>query len=224
MVLKVGISQIGIALPKHFIVVSELAKKRKISLGYVSGLGVIEARVPYQVSIEDLAAQALLKIDFQGVERFYIGTESDLDASKPLAVKILNQKLGLDSVPFQYKFACLSGLQALISACEYSQAHQGKPAIALSLDRSIYHQENPKAEITQGCTAVALRIERKPKILSLDYQNFGQYAVDIDDFKVPLSSYPFPQVNGELTKPAFWNVKKGLRRLKEEKSKISKKI
>jgi len=206
---KVGISQIGIAIPKHFIAVSELAKKRKIPAGYAdSGLGLIEARVPYQISIEELATQALLKIDFQDVERFYIGTESDPDASKPLSVKILNQKLGLNNVPFQYKFACLGGLQALISACEYNQAHQGKPAVALSIDRSIYHQEDPKAEVTQGCAAVALRIETKPKILSLDYQNLGQYAVDIDDFKVPPSSYPFPQVNGELTKPAFLECQK----------------
>lgn len=209
MIPKVGISQIGIAIPKHFIAVSELAKKRKIPPAYTNkGLGLIEARVPYQISLEDLAVEALLKIDFQDVERFYIGTESDPDASKPLSVKILNQKLGLNSVPFQYKFACLGGLQALISACEYSQAHQGKPAIALSVDRSIYHQKDPKAEITQGCAAVALRIEKNPKILSLDYQNLGQYAVDIDDFKVPPSSYPFPQVNGELTKPAFLECQK----------------
>jgi len=206
---KVGISQIGIAIPKHFIAVSELAKKRKIPAGYTGeGLGMIEARVPYQISIEELATQALLKIDFQDVERFYIGTESDPDASKPLSVKILNQKLGLNNVPFQYKFACLGGLQALISACEYSQAHQGKPAVALSIDRSIYHQEDPKAEVTQGCAAVALRIETKPKILSLDYQNLGQYAVDIDDFKVPATSFPFPQVNGELTKPTFLECQK----------------
>ncbi|MDI6591475.1 MAG: hydroxymethylglutaryl-CoA synthase [Patescibacteria group bacterium] len=209
MIPKVGISQIGIVIPKHFIAVNELAKERKIPASYaVNGLGVIEARVPYQISIEELATQALLKIDFRDVERFYIGTESDPDASKPLSVKILNQKVGLNSVPFQYKFACLGGLQALISACEYSQAHQGKPAVALSVDRSIYHQKDPKAEVTQGCAAVALRIEMRPKILSLDYQNLGQYAVDIDDFKVPVSSYPFPQVNGELTKPAFLECQK----------------
>lgn len=209
MIPNVGISQIGIALPKYFISIEELAKKRKIPSDYVSsGLGVVEARVPYQTSIEDLAVEALLKIDFQDVERFYIGTESDPDASKPLSVKILNQKLGLNSVPFQYKFACLGGLQALISACEYSQANFGKPAVALSLDRSIYHQEDPKAEVTQGCAAVALRVETKPKILSLDYQNLGQYAVDIDDFRVPPASYPFPKVNGELTKPAFLECQK----------------
>lgn len=224
---KVGISQIGIAIPKHFISIKELAEKRKIPSAYTGeGLGVVEARVPYQTSITELAAEALMKISFRDVERFYIGTESDPDASKPLGVKILNHKLGLSSVPFQYKFACLGGLQALISACEYSQANSGKPAVALSIDRSIYSQEDPKAEVTQGCAAVAMRIEARPKILTLDYQNLGQYGADIDDFKVPSSSYPFPQVNGALTKPAFlecqkkalenWK-KKNLKSLKTEK-------
>ncbi len=209
MISNIGISQIGVAIPRHFISIKELAKKRKVPSAYVvGGLGTIEARIPYQTSIVDLAVEALKKIDFRDVERFYIGTESDSDASKPLAVKILNHKLGLKIVPFQYKFACLGGLQALISACEYSQANQGKPVVALSVDRSIYRLEDVKAEVTQGCAAVALRVESNPKILSLDYQNFGQYAVDVDDFKVPLSSYPFPQVNGELTKPAYLECQK----------------
>jgi 3-hydroxy-3-methylglutaryl CoA synthase len=206
---KAGISQIGIAVPKHFISLRELAKKRKIPSAYTGkGLGVIEARIPYRTSIEELAVEALSKIGFQDVERFYIGTESDPDASKPLSVKILNHKLGLRSVPFQYKFACLGGLQALISACEYSRANFGKPAVALSIDRSIYRQEDPKAEVTQGCAAVAMRVEVRPKILSLDYQNLGQYGADIDDFKVPSSSYPFPRVDGALTKPAFLECQK----------------
>ena len=62
MIPKVGISQIGISLPKYFITLFELAKKRKIPAGYAgAGLGVVEARVPYQTSIEDLAVEALRK-------------------------------------------------------------------------------------------------------------------------------------------------------------------
>jgi len=202
--LKAGISQIGVAIPRHFISLEELAETRKIPLEYVlSGLGVFQARIPYEKDIEDLAIEAIKKIDYQDVQRFYVGTESDPDLSKPLSVKILNQKLGLKIIPFQYKFACLSGLQALISACEYSAANQGKPAIALSVDRSIYQETEPAAEITQGCAAVAIRVEVNPKILILDYQNFGEFAADIDDFQVPGPSFPFPEVNGELTKSSY---------------------
>lgn len=206
---SIGISQIGIAIPEHFILVEELAKRRKIAPEYATkGLGVFQARIPYRVSIEKLAAGALSKINYQDVQRFYIGTESDADASKPIGIKILNQQLGLTFIPFQYKFACLGGLEALISACEYTISNQGKPAVAVSIDRSIYGEANPEAEITQGCAAVALRVETNPKLLVLDYQNFGQYAADIDDFQVPAFSFPFPIINGNLTKAAYLECQK----------------
>lgn len=227
---KVGISQIGVAIPKYFISIEEIARHRKLSADYaIKGLGVLQARVPYDVSIEELAADALRKINYQDVRRFYVGTESDMDASKPFSVKIINREMGLTTIPFQYKFACLSGLEALISACEYSVANEGKPAVALAVDRSIYSEINPEAEMTQGCAAVALRVEMNPKLLIIDYQNLGQYAADIDDFRVPASSFPFPVIKGDLTKSSYlecqkraladWekNNDKLIKRLKKEK-------
>lgn len=223
---SIGISQIGIAIPKYFISLEELAKKRKIAPEYATkGLGVFQARIPYQVSIEKVAAEALSKINYQDVQRFYIGTESDADASKPIGIKILNQQLGLTFIPFQYKFACLGGLEALISACEYSMSNQGKPAVAIAIDRSIYAEANPEAEITQGCAAVALRVEVNPKLLILDYQNFGQYASDIDDFQVPAFSFPFPIINGNLTKASYLECqKKALQDWKKNNPELIKRL
>ena len=103
-------------------------------------------------------------------------------------------------MPFQIKFSCLSGVQALLLACEYAVAHD-KPAIVITADRSLY--EDNKAEITQGAGVVVLKIEKNPKLLELQFKNFGQYAEDIDDFKVPIKTAPFPIVNGPLTKPAY---------------------
>ncbi len=200
----VGISEIGVAIPKYFISTKELTKIRKLPPEFAAkGLGVLQARIPYETSLEDLAVEALKKINYQESQRFYIGTESDSDTSKPFSVKILNQKLGLTKIPFQYKFACLGGLEALISGCEYTIANHGKPAVVLAVDRSIYRATEPAAEITQGCAAVAMKIETNPKLLILDYGNLGQYAIDIDDFKVPITSFPFPEVNGGLSKPAY---------------------
>lgn len=208
-ILKVGISQIGVAIPRYFLSLEELTKFRKIPLEYANkGLGVFQARIPYEKPIEDLAAEALRKINYRDVQRFFVSTESDPDLSKPFGVKIINQRLGLKAIPFQYKFACLSGVEALISACEYSVAHQGKPAVVLAVDRSVYQKTNPGAEMTQGCAAVAIRVETNPRLLVLDYQNFGEFSADIDDFKVPGPSFPFPEVNGELTKSAYLNCQK----------------
>lgn len=208
-IFSVGISQIGVAVPRHFLSLEELTKARELPLAYVTdGLGVFQARIPYQEEVEDLAVDALKKIDYKDVERFFIATESDPDLSKPFGVKCINKKLGLAKLPFQYKFACLGGVEALISACEYSVANKGKPAVVLALDRSIYPETNPTAEMTQGCAAVAMRIEANPNLLEVDYGNIGQYAADVNDFRVPASSFPFPQVNGELTKSAYLGCQK----------------
>jgi len=225
-ILKVGVSQIGVAIPRHFLSLEELTKFRKIPSEYANkGLGVFQARIPHKETIEELAVRALKKIEYKDVQRFYIGTESDSDLSKPFGVKILNQKLGLTALPFQYKFACLSGLKALISACEYSIAHRGKPAIALAVDRSIYRETESGAEITQGCAACAIRVETNPSILILDYQNFGEFAADIDDFKVPAPSFPFPEVNGELTKSAYLECQKqALKDWQKKNQKFLKKL
>ncbi|MCD6148890.1 hydroxymethylglutaryl-CoA synthase family protein [bacterium] len=206
---SVGISQISVAIPRYFLSLEELTKIRNIPSTYATeGLGVFQARIPYQERVEDLAAEALKKIDYKDAERFFIATESDPDLSKPFGVRLINKKLGLTRLPFQYKFACLGGVEALISACEYSVANRGKPAVVLALDRSIYPETNPAAEMTQGCAAVAMRVEANPKLLEVDYENIGQYAADVDDFRVPASSFPFPQVNGQLTKSAYLGCQK----------------
>ncbi|KPJ71172.1 hypothetical protein AMJ50_03025 [Parcubacteria bacterium DG_74_3] len=201
---NVGITEMGVVIPEHYIKVAEIAKLRGLDPGFATkGLGLLEARIPYATSLENLIAQAVQEIDYKDVKRFYVGTESDPDMSKPLAVTALNKKLGLTVVPVQSKFACLEGVQALLLACEYSVSHGGKPAIAIAGDRSIYDKTDPQAEITGGCAAIAMRVELNPEILALDYQHIGQYAEDIDDFRIPLWMAPFPAVDGPLTKPAF---------------------
>jgi len=200
--MEIGISQINVALPSFFISTKELAKKRGIDPSYSEkGIGVFENRILFKEKLEDLAQRALKKIKTNDVERFFVATESDPDASKPLGVKILSL-VSQTKIPFQLKFACLAGLEAILLACEYVFS-SNKPAVVLMIDRSFYSSENPKAELTQGACAIALRIEKNPKILSFKFQNPGQYAYDLDDFKVPFYFFPFPEVNGELTKPVY---------------------
>ncbi len=198
---KVGISEIAVSIPKWFISVEKIAEKSQLPLEYVNGgLGLIQARIPYNTSLEQLIIKALKKINHKDVDRFFIATESDYDISKAeIGIKTI-KNLNITVVPFQLKFACLSGVQALLLACEYAIAHD-KPAVVIAADRSVY--EDKKAEVTQGSGVVAMRIEQNPKLLTLDFKNVGQYSKDINDFRVPISTAPFPQVNGPLTKPAF---------------------
>ncbi len=199
---NVGISEMGIKIPESFIKVESIARERKLPLEYVNGgLGLRQARIPYKLTLEELVLHALRQIDCRRIERFFIATESDYDISKAvLGVATVNRNLNTTQVPFQIKFACLAGVQALLLAGEYCAA-TGKPAVVIVADRSIYADK--KAEVTQGAGAVALRIDVNPKILSLDFTRYGQYAEDIDDFRVPARTAPLPQVNGPLTKPAY---------------------
>jgi len=199
---NVGISEIGIKIPESFIRVESIAKERKLPIEYVNGgLGLRQARIPYKLSLEELVAEAVKKVNSRDVERFFVATESDYDISKAvLGVTAVNGNLNTTKVPFQIKFACLAGVQALLLASEYCTS-TGKPAIVIVADRSIYGDK--KAEVTQGAGAVALRIETNPRLLSLDFAKYGQYAEDIDDFRVPARKAPLPQVNGPLTKPAY---------------------
>jgi 3-hydroxy-3-methylglutaryl CoA synthase len=199
---KVGISEIGIVLPEWFIESSKMAEGEQLPLEYVNGgLGLIQARIPYDISLEELVVQALKKIKYNDVERFIFASESDYDLSKAaIAINSINNNLKLTKVPFQLKFACLAGIQALILASEYSLALD-KPSVVIVADRSIYGDK--KAEVTQGSGVIAMRIEKNPRLLALDIKNYGQYAESIDDFKIPVKTAPVPEVDGPLTKPAY---------------------
>ncbi|KKM24823.1 hypothetical protein LCGC14_1601280, partial [marine sediment metagenome] len=78
--LAVGISEIAVSIPKWFISVEKIAEKSQLPLEYVNGgLGLIQARIPYNTSLEQLIIKALKKINHKDVDRFFIATESDYD-------------------------------------------------------------------------------------------------------------------------------------------------
>jgi len=200
--LKIGISEIEAIVPDYFMGTERIAKIQNFPLSYITdGLGVIQSRISYKTTLDQLISQAIKKVHYKDVERFIVASESDNDLSKAsIAIQSINKNLGIKVVPFQLKFACLAGVQALLSACEYV-ASQDKPAIVIAADRSLY--EKSKAEITQGSGVVVLRIEKNPKLLEIDFKNYGGYAENIDDFKVPVDSAPFPKVDAPLTKVAY---------------------
>ena len=213
---KVGISEIGVVVPDYFIGTEKISKTQNLPLSYISnGLGIIQSRISYQTSLEELISKAVKKINYKDVERFIVASESDYDLSKAsIAIKSINKNLGLKTVPFQLKFACLAGVQALLSACEYAVSHN-KPAIVVAADRSFY--DDDKAGATQGSGVVVLRVEKNPKLLEVDFKNYGGYGEDIDDFKISIKSAPFPEVNAQLTKAAY--MKCTLEALRDYKNK-----
>lgn len=200
----VGIVEIGVAIPRHFISAGELAEARGMAAARATeGLGLFQARVPYNISVPELAAQAIGKIRHRDATRFWFATESDSDLAKPsLAVKTLGLlNLETNVLPIQTKFACLAGVQNLEAACKHV-ALTKEPAVVVMADRAIYDTNDPGAEITQGCGAVVLRLEAFPRI-EVDFRRIGVYVGDINDFYVPARTFPFPVIDGPLSTVAF---------------------
>ncbi len=80
----VGIAEIGVAIPRHFISVGELARARGMAPGKaIKGLQVLQASISFQTTVIELAANAVQKIRYDDVVRFYFAAESNPDASKP---------------------------------------------------------------------------------------------------------------------------------------------
>jgi hydroxymethylglutaryl-CoA synthase len=200
----VGISQIGIEVPSTYISVEKIANKRGMDPEKASkGLKVKLARIPHRENLSELAVRAIKKIQYKDVKTFFFATESNPDATKPeIALKTL-EILGLHNVLFiPTTFACVGGIQSVVAACKIS-AGTNEPVIVVAVDRAIYQENEPEAEVTQGSAAVAVRIEPQAELLSLDYKNIGIYTADIDDFKIPWHFYPMPQLDEKLIKVTY---------------------
>lgn len=159
----------------------------------------IRFTAPWQDSVT-LAAQAARPLVDDpaiaaGVRYIATGTETSVDMSKPISAYAQGvlQRSGA-AVPralstFQVQHACAGGTIAMLSVAGMLKCtgREGESAIVINSDIARY--ETPStAEITQGAGAVALRLERDPKLLALETATVGFASSDEDDFFRPLGS------------------------------------
>lgn len=87
----------------------------------------------------------------------------------------------------EFKHACLGGIYALKNAIRYVSCDgQGKLAIVVSADVAEY-ERGSSGEQTQGAGAVAMLVERKPKLLAVDLSRAGSAS----DYRGPDFRKPF---------------------------------
>jgi len=147
-----------------------------------------------------LAAQAsysLLKRNQKSTERLrYIGTgtETTVDQSKPMAAYLegMLQNSGVEipetMMTFQAQHACAGGTIAMLSiAGLLTQSSRDETGLVVSSDIARYEAPST-AEITQGAGAVALLVEKNPRLIELDLGNLGLCSRDVDDFFRPNGS------------------------------------
>lgn len=154
-------------------------------------------------SVYTIAASAVLRlienysIDPQRIGFLGLGTESSTDNSAgAIIVKgMLDDALRARGLPPvsrhcevpEVKHACLGGIYALKHGLRYlALENDDKCAIVVSADIAEYARGS-SGEPTQGAGAVAMLLERNPKLLSIDINRIGTAsAYRIADFRKPV--------------------------------------
>ena len=206
---RIGLSDIEVYIPQPKIELSELVKyraeqnpsiERKMRRA-VESTGQHSVRFPavWQDNVT-LSAQACSGLcrrtnDLTGLRYLSVGTETAIDMSKPIAAYVEGalQRSGTP-IPntistFQVQHACAGGTIAMVSvgALLAMSRHSGEKGIIICSDIARYDAPST-AEITQGAGAVALLVEKNPKLLELDLATQGLFSSDVDDFFRPLGS------------------------------------
>jgi hydroxymethylglutaryl-CoA synthase len=110
------------------------------------------------------------------IARIYVGTESAIDSSKPIAsfiVALMEQKFGENILSecdvVDFTFACIGGVDALQNCIDFVTLNPDKKAIVVTTDFAKYDL-NSTGEYTQGAGALALLVTSNPRILAFENQ------------------------------------------------------
>jgi hydroxymethylglutaryl-CoA synthase len=197
--MKIGIDAISFDVAKIHLPIKTLAKARLIDPDKLEkGLGLIQMTLPdVHQDVVVFGANALTKlilennINLDEIARIYVGTESSIDNSKPIAsflLALLEQKFGenflsaCDAVDFT--FACIGGVDALQNCLDFVRLNPSKKAIVVTTDFAKYDL-NSTGEYTQGAGALAMLVAANPKIIAFENE-WATSTKGVFDFFKPL--------------------------------------
>lgn len=209
--LNIGIGDIGVYLPSPCMNLDLLVNARKsedekwkeILPKAIEKTGQSSFRFPepWEDTCSLAANAAASPLDRLGpkncekIRLIAVGTETSVDHSKPVASYVQGMlrrsgyALGTSMTTFETKHACAGQTTALLSAASIIGCSADDDERALVIGSDIARYDTPStAEITQGAGAVALIVEKNPRLLELDLRTQGYYASDVDDFFRPLES------------------------------------
>lgn len=193
---RYGIDALGVALPRRYLDMSELAAARGIDPAkYLVGLGAREMAVadPGEDTVSLAATAARRALAAAAVPRdelglLIVGTETGVDHSKPVASFVH----GLLELPrgmrvYDTQHACYGGTAGLMAALEWlaSGAAAGRAALVICSDIARYGVGSV-GEATQGGGAVAMVLRAAPALLELDLGVSGAASSHVHDFWRPL--------------------------------------
>ncbi len=196
--MKVGIDSITFDIPKIHLPIKVLAENRTIEPEkLIKGLGLHKMSFPdVHQDVVTFAANAVYKLIQQEninpieIARIYVGTESAIDSSKPIAsyiTTLLEQQLGEGTFAncdtLDMTFACIGAVDALQTTLDFIRLNPSKKAIVVATDNAKYDL-NSTGEYTQGAGAIAMLITANPRVLAFS-QEFAVAAQGVFDFFKP---------------------------------------
>ncbi len=217
--MKVGIDAIQFDVPKLYLPIEILAQNRNIEAKKLTkGLGLQKMSIlDVNQDIIALGANALYKLIEQEninpaeIARIYVGTESGLDNSKPIAsyiLQVIEQKIGknifqnCDAVDFT--FACIGAVDALQNCVDYIRLNPKKKAIVISTDNAKYDL-NSTGEYTQGAGAIAMLVTSNPSIISFSKET-GVSTSGVFDFFKPKITIDKSEITKNLTNEDWFGI------------------
>ncbi|WP_298119536.1 hydroxymethylglutaryl-CoA synthase [Flavobacterium sp.] len=196
--MKVGIDSIAFDLPKIHLPIKVLAENRNIEPEkLIKGLGLYKMSFPdVHQDVITFAANAVFKLIQQEnlnpkeIARIYVGTESAVDSSKPIAsyvTTLLEQQFGESTFnncdTLDMTFACIGAVDALQTTLDFIRLNPTKKAIVVATDNAKYDL-NSTGEYTQGAGAIAMLITSNPRVLAFS-QEVGVSSQGVFDFFKP---------------------------------------
>ncbi|BCY29031.1 hydroxymethylglutaryl-CoA synthase family protein [Flavobacterium okayamense] len=217
--MQVGIDVIQFDVPKIFLPIKDLANARVIEQAKLEkGLGLLNmSLLDVHQDVITLAANAIYKlieqenIQLEDIARIYVGTESGLDNSKPIAsylVSILENELGKGKLKHcdvvDLTFACIGGVDAFHNCLDFIRLNPSKKAIVVTTDNAKYDL-NSTGEYTQGAGAIAMLIASNPRILSIN-QPVGISTEGVFDFFKPKQTISKELITSSKDNPEWLGV------------------
>ena len=215
---EVGVTDISIYVPSYYLTHEDLAEARGIPKEkFHFGLGNYKMSIipnwEDSVTMAANAASLLLKktgTDPSEIQQMVVSTESGVDYSKPVASYVQELlKIGTRCRIYEVKHACYGGTAGLINSIDRiarNTRHLEK-ALVIMTDIAHYGFEN-SGEATQGAGAVAMLVEKDPKLFTIDTTLNGIYSKSVFDFWRP-SGHDVPIVDGHYSIECYLDALEG---------------
>lgn len=217
--MKVGLDAITFDLPKIHLSIKTLAENRNIEPDkLIKGLGLQKMSFPdVHQDVITFAANAVYKLLVQEnlnpdqISRIYVGSESGLDASKPIAsyiIQLLEHQFG--AATFNHcdvvdlTFACIGAVDALQNTLDYIRLHPDQKAIVVATDNAKYDLASG-GEYTQGAGAIAMLLTANPRILSFS-NYFGISSQGVFDFFKPRRYFTKNEILNTSDNPEWFGI------------------